>query len=71
MESYRQSLPGLFKPLNAAWNASFSREVFEKYPEVAEPLKADSPLVREFVDSCEKRYDHVLAENASNEAAAR
>jgi hypothetical protein len=59
IESYHQSLPGLFKPLNAAWNASFSREVFEKFRGVAEPLKADSPLVREFVDSCEKRYDHI------------
>ena len=59
IESYHQSLPGLFKPLNAAWNASFSREVFEKFRGVTEPLKADSPLVQEFVDSCEKRYDHI------------
>ncbi len=59
IESYHQSLLGLFKPLNAAWNASFSRELAEKFRGVAEPLKADSPLVQEFVDACERRYDHV------------
>jgi hypothetical protein len=59
IESYHQSLLGLFKPLNAAWNASFSRELYEKFRGVAGPLPADSPLVQEFVDACEKRYDHV------------
>ena len=59
IESYHQSLLGLFKPLNAAWNASFSRELAEKFRGVAGPLKADSPLVQEFVDACERRYDHV------------
>ncbi len=59
IESYHQSLLGLFKPLNAAWNASFSRELAEKFRGVTEPLQADSPLVQEFVDACERRYDHV------------
>ncbi len=59
IESYHQSLLGLLKPLNAAWNASFSRELYQKFRGVAGPLSADSPLVREFVDACEQRYDHV------------
>lgn len=59
IESYHQNFLGLLKPVNAAWNASFSRELVEKFRSAAAPLQADSPEVQAFVNECEKRYDHV------------
>ncbi len=59
IESYHASFFGLLKPLNAAWQASFSRELFQKLRGVAAPLGPDSPELQEFAAACRQRYDHV------------
>jgi lysophospholipase L1-like esterase len=59
VESYRQSFFGLFKPVNAAIYASFTKEVYDKMMEVAVPLKSDDPELRNMADLTEKRYEHV------------
>ena len=59
IESYRNSFFGLFKALNAALQASFCRELYDKLRQVAVPIKADDPVLKAFVDLTEKRYDHI------------
>ena len=65
VESYHRSLFGLLKPLNAAIYASFTRELYDKIMQTLVPLERDSPLLAEFLNQSEKRYDHVhwLAES--------
>jgi len=65
IESYQRSFFGLFKPLNAAIYASFSKELYEKIRQGVLPIAADSPDLQRFVDVAEKRYDFV------NETAAK
>jgi hypothetical protein len=59
IESYQRSFFGLFKPLNAAIYASFTKELYEKIRQGVLPIAADSPELKRFVDIAEKRYDFV------------
>lgn len=59
VESGGQSFLGLLKPLNAAIRVSFTKEFYDKMMEVAVPLKADGPELRNMADLTEKRYEHV------------
>ena len=68
IESYQRSFFGLFKPLNAAIYASFSKELYEKIRQGVLPIAADSPDLQRFVDLAEKRYDFVN-ETATNRGA--
>jgi len=57
IESYYKSGVGLFKPLNAAYFASFTRELLEKFLYTAKPVDPDSPELAAFVELAVKRYD--------------
>lgn len=59
IESYHRSFFGLLKPLNAAAHASFTRELYDKVMEAFVPMRADDPVLREYVDRAEKRYDYI------------
>lgn len=59
IEDYHRSLFGLLKPLNAAMWSSFTREIYDKFRQGVIRIEPDSPILRQFVDSCEKRYDYV------------
>jgi lysophospholipase L1-like esterase len=59
IEDYHRSFFGLLKPLNAAMWSSFTREIYDKMRQGIIPIAPDSPELRKFVDSCEKRYDYV------------
>lgn len=59
IEDYHRSLFGLLKPLNAAMWSSFTHELFDKFRQGVVRIDPDSPALRQFVDSCEKRYDYV------------
>ncbi len=59
VESYYKSGFGMLKPLFAALNASFTRELYNKLTYAAAPIDPDSPELREFVDLTVKRYDHI------------
>lgn len=59
VESYYRSFFGLFKPLNAAWYACFTRELAGKIRQGLVPIEQNSPLIRQFVDRAEERYDYV------------
>ncbi|MEW6658892.1 MAG: SGNH/GDSL hydrolase family protein [Thermodesulfobacteriota bacterium] len=59
IEDYHRSLFGLLKPLNAAMWSSFTREIYDKIRQGVIPIEPDSPELRQFVDSCEKRYDYL------------
>jgi hypothetical protein len=59
IESYYRSGYGILKPLNAAFFASFTRELLDKLLYVATPVDPNSPELAEFVDLVVKRYDFV------------
>jgi lysophospholipase L1-like esterase len=59
IESYHHSFFGLFKPLNAALYASFTRELYDKIRQGVIPLETGDLKLREFVETVEKRYDYV------------
>lgn len=59
IEDYHRSLFGLLKPLNAAMWSSFTYEFYDKLRQGVICINPKDPLLREFVDSCEKRYDYV------------
>jgi lysophospholipase L1-like esterase len=59
IEDYHRSLFGLLKPLNAAMWSSFTREIYDKIREGVIRIDPESPALRQFVDSCEKRYDYI------------
>lgn len=59
VESYYRSWFGLLKPLNAAWYASFTVELYDKFHQVLLPIEPDDPELRRMVDLTERRYDHV------------
>lgn len=59
IEDYHRSFFGLLKPLNAAMWSSFTREIYNKIRQGVIPIEPDSPELRQFVDSCEKRYDYL------------
>ena len=59
IESYYQSWFGLFKSLNAAVQASFTRELYGRISQVALAVDPDSPLLQQMVDKAAARYDFV------------
>ena len=59
IESHRRSLYGLFKTINAAVYASFTREMYDKLRQTVIPIQADSAELKNFVDLAEQRYDYV------------
>ena len=59
IEDYHRSFFGLLKPLNAAMWSSFTRELYDKIRQGVIPIAPDAPELRQFVDSCEERYDYV------------
>ncbi len=59
IEDYHRSFFGLLKPLNAAMWSSFTRELYDKFRQGVFRIEPESPILRQFVDSCEKRYDFV------------
>ncbi|MBI4965902.1 MAG: SGNH/GDSL hydrolase family protein [Desulfomonile tiedjei] len=59
IESYYHSWFGVLKPLNAAFNASFTKELYDRINQVAVPLDPGSTELRQMVAMTEKRYDFV------------
>jgi lysophospholipase L1-like esterase len=59
IESYRGSMFGLLKPLNAAIYSSFTKEVFDKFRQIKVPVYPENPAPREMAAATEKRYEHV------------
>ena len=59
IEDYHRSLFGLLKPLNAALWSSFTKEIYDKIRQGVIRIDPEDPLLRQFVDSCEKRYDYI------------
>jgi len=65
IEDYHRSLFGLLKPLNAAMWSSFTRELYDKFRQGGSRIDPESPTLRQFVDSCERRYDFLNKVTAS------
>ena len=59
IESYYKSAVGLLKPVMAAWYASYTRELINKFRYLSTPLETDSDMVNEYVDLTVKRYDYL------------
>jgi hypothetical protein len=59
IESYYKTGFGILKPLNAAYYASFTRELLEKLLYTTRPVDPDSPELAAFVADAVKRYDFV------------
>ncbi len=59
IESYHSSFFGLFKSFNAAWYASYGRELYDKMRQGIFPLAADDPALLEFQQATVKRYAFV------------
>jgi lysophospholipase L1-like esterase len=59
IEDYHRSLFGLLKPLNAAMWSSFTHELYGKIRQGVIRIDPGDPALRQFVDSCEKRYDYL------------
>ncbi|MBN2139802.1 MAG: SGNH/GDSL hydrolase family protein [Desulfovibrionaceae bacterium] len=57
IEDYHNSLFGLLKPLSAAVQASFTKELYDKLRLAAVRMEPDDPGLRAFADSAERRYD--------------
>lgn len=57
IESYYKTGFGILKPLNAAYYASFSRELLEKLLYTARPVDPESPELAAFVKTVVERYD--------------
>ncbi|MCL4501246.1 MAG: SGNH/GDSL hydrolase family protein [Deltaproteobacteria bacterium] len=65
IEDYHRSFFGLLKPLNAAMWSSFTHEIYDKMREGIIRIDPESPALRQYVDSCEKRYDFLNKLSAS------
>jgi lysophospholipase L1-like esterase len=59
IEDYHRSLFGLLKPLNAALWSSFTKELYDKIRQGVIRIDPKDPVLGQFVDSCEKRYDYL------------
>jgi hypothetical protein len=59
IESYYKSGIGLLKPLNAAYYASFTRELLQKLLYTVETVDPKSPELAAFIDVTVKRYDFI------------
>lgn len=59
IENYRDSFLGLLKPVNAYLKASFTKELYDKMNQVVIKLDENDPLLEQYLDNLEKRYDFV------------
>jgi len=59
IESYSKSWFGVLKPLNAAVQASFTKELYDKLNQVLDPIEPESSLVRDLVRTTVRRYEYV------------
>jgi len=59
VESYHQSLLGMFKSLNAAWHTSFAWELYDKMRQGVFAISPDDPALKEYLDLAVRRYDYV------------
>ncbi len=59
IESYYAGWYGIFKPIHAAVNASFTRELYDKIHQIFIPIQVSSEALEQFVNLSEKRYDFV------------
>ncbi|MCA1959621.1 MAG: SGNH/GDSL hydrolase family protein [Desulfomonile sp.] len=59
IESYSKSWFGVLKPLNAAIQASFTKEIYDKLTQILAPIEPNSPLVQDLVRTAVRRYDYV------------
>jgi hypothetical protein len=59
IESYYKSGFGLLKPLNAAYYASFTRELLQKFLYAVRKVDPNSPELAAFVEVTVKRYDFI------------
>jgi hypothetical protein len=59
IESYYRSGFGLLKPFNAAYYASFTRELLQKLFYIVREVDPNSPELAAFVDVTVKRYDFI------------
>jgi hypothetical protein len=59
IEDYHRSFFGLLKPLNSAMWSSYAHEIYDKIRQGVIRIDPESPVVGQFVDSCEKRYDYL------------
>jgi len=59
IESYSKSWFGVLKPLNAAIQASFTKEIYDKLNQVLNPIDRDSPLVQDLVRTEVRRYEYI------------
>lgn len=57
LESYYKSGIGILKPVNAAYFASFTRELLQKFLYTSTPLDPDSPELAVFIEQAVARYD--------------
>jgi hypothetical protein len=57
IESYYKSGVGILKPLNAAYFASFTRELLQKFLYTATPLDPNAPELAKFIEQAVGRYD--------------
>lgn len=64
IESYYKSFFGVFKALNAAFYASFTKEIYDKLMQVHVKVDPQSPELQEHVDEVKHRY------NFANKVAA-
>jgi len=65
IEDYHRSFFGLLKPLNAAMWSSFTRELYDKIRQGVIRIDPGAPVLQQFVDSCEQRYDYLNKVSAS------
>jgi len=59
IENYRDSYLGLLKPVNAYIKSSFTKELYDKMKQVVFKLNEQDPLLEQYLDHMEKRYDFV------------
>ncbi len=59
IEDYHRSFFGLLKPLNSAMWSSYTHELYDKIREGVIRIDPGAPVLKEFVDSCEQRYDYI------------
>ena len=59
IESYRMGWFGLFKPINAAVYASYTKEFIDRVRMLRDPVEPNSPTLEKMLDVAIKRYDHI------------
>ncbi len=65
IEDYHRSFFGLLKPLNSAMWSSYTHELYDKFRQGVIRIDPQSPVLGQFVDSCEQRYDYLNKVSAS------